>query len=81
MKKIKEFFNCVWYTWICKMYLAIIIAIVTSTYIGQVIDTKLEYTWYSETIMWLLYVSAMYLLLFFLVMFGFAIRNIFKKKK
>jgi len=79
-KKIKQFFNCVATTWICKLYLATIVLTITATYTGQVMDTSLEYTWYSLGVSYLFGASVIYISGFILVLTCIGIYNWVKAK-
>jgi len=78
IQKIKDFFTCVKITWLCRLYLAAGILLITATYVGIVMDTSIEYTWYSIGISYIFGTSTLYITIFVLVLTGKGIYNLFK---
>ena len=75
MKAIKNFLIGLKTSWLYRLYLVAGILLLTSTYTGQVMDTRMEYTWYSDVVYSLMVASILYLAVFTVVLLGIALYN------
>lgn len=74
-ERIKNFFIGVKTSWLYRFYLAVITLVITATYVGQVMETSIEDTWYSNAIGAVFAASVLYLTVFVLYLTGRGLYN------